>query len=167
MWSDESGLKECTRANTHPPSSQWSWVGAWIPTDPAPGLYFTNKYLICSRPNRVSGGRVGRGLRCPGRDGQRGLAVRCRLPCVRHHQRSKPTQSDRCNVSVSFLQQHVPRTQNHEGLCQTQKMDEVSRHAVLRCLWLGSVATNPVFRTQEVQDRAERPVAAGAAPKPE
>lgn len=27
MWSDESGLKECTKGNTHPPSPQWSWVG--------------------------------------------------------------------------------------------------------------------------------------------
>uniref|UniRef100_A0A1A8FUI5 Tectonin beta-propeller repeat-containing protein 1 n=1 Tax=Nothobranchius korthausae TaxID=1143690 RepID=A0A1A8FUI5_9TELE len=26
MWSDESGLKECTKSNTHPPSPQWSWV---------------------------------------------------------------------------------------------------------------------------------------------
>uniref|UniRef100_A0A7N5ZTR7 Tectonin beta-propeller repeat-containing protein 1 n=1 Tax=Anabas testudineus TaxID=64144 RepID=A0A7N5ZTR7_ANATE len=26
MWSDESGLKECTKGNTHPPSPQWSWV---------------------------------------------------------------------------------------------------------------------------------------------
>lgn len=27
MWSDESGLKECTKGSTHPPSPQWSWVG--------------------------------------------------------------------------------------------------------------------------------------------
>lgn len=27
MWSDESGLKECTKGGTHPPSPQWSWVG--------------------------------------------------------------------------------------------------------------------------------------------
>lgn len=32
MWSDESGLKECTKGNTHPPSSQWSWVGGVILT---------------------------------------------------------------------------------------------------------------------------------------
>lgn len=27
MWSDESGLKECTKGSTQPPSPQWSWVG--------------------------------------------------------------------------------------------------------------------------------------------
>lgn len=27
MWSDESGLKECTKGDTQPPSPQWSWVG--------------------------------------------------------------------------------------------------------------------------------------------
>ncbi|XP_040918041.1 tectonin beta-propeller repeat-containing protein 1 [Toxotes jaculatrix] len=30
MWSDESGLKECTKGNTHPPSPQWSWVSEWV-----------------------------------------------------------------------------------------------------------------------------------------
>ncbi|XP_068192159.1 tectonin beta-propeller repeat-containing protein 1 isoform X1 [Antennarius striatus] len=29
MWSDESGLKECTKGSTHPPSPQWSWVSEW------------------------------------------------------------------------------------------------------------------------------------------
>lgn len=33
MWSDESGLKECTKGSTHPPSPQWSWVG-FIPLSP-------------------------------------------------------------------------------------------------------------------------------------
>lgn len=36
MWTDESGLKECTKGNTHPPSPQWSWVGAVIPIQPPP-----------------------------------------------------------------------------------------------------------------------------------
>lgn len=27
MWSDESGLKECIKGSTYPPSPQWSWVG--------------------------------------------------------------------------------------------------------------------------------------------
>lgn len=27
MWSDASGLHECTKANTKPPSPQWTWVG--------------------------------------------------------------------------------------------------------------------------------------------
>lgn len=26
MWSDASGLQECTKINTKPPSPQWSWV---------------------------------------------------------------------------------------------------------------------------------------------
>lgn len=26
MWSDASGLQECTKLNTKPPSPQWSWV---------------------------------------------------------------------------------------------------------------------------------------------
>ncbi|XP_008327866.1 tectonin beta-propeller repeat-containing protein 1 [Cynoglossus semilaevis] len=29
MWSDESGLRESTKDNTHPPSPQWSWVSEW------------------------------------------------------------------------------------------------------------------------------------------
>ncbi|XP_063170979.1 tectonin beta-propeller repeat-containing protein 1 [Candoia aspera] len=29
MWSDASGLRECTKANTKPPSPQWSWVSGW------------------------------------------------------------------------------------------------------------------------------------------
>lgn len=101
MWSDESGLKECTKGNTHPPSPQWSWVGGLIPTEPALSLYLTNKYLTPPPPqNRVSGVRVGRGLRRPGRDGQRGLAVRCRLPRVRHRRRSTSAQSETSVTSV-------------------------------------------------------------------
>ncbi|XP_010134490.1 PREDICTED: tectonin beta-propeller repeat-containing protein 1 [Buceros rhinoceros silvestris] len=29
MWSDASGLQECTKVNTKPPSPQWSWVSDW------------------------------------------------------------------------------------------------------------------------------------------
>ncbi|XP_031727989.1 tectonin beta-propeller repeat-containing protein 1 isoform X2 [Anarrhichthys ocellatus] len=37
MWSDESGLKECTKGNTHPPSPQWSWVSEWAVDYSVPG----------------------------------------------------------------------------------------------------------------------------------
>ncbi|XP_068575081.1 tectonin beta-propeller repeat-containing protein 1 isoform X3 [Cebidichthys violaceus] len=37
MWSDESGLKECTKGNTHPPSPQWSWVSEWAVDYGVPG----------------------------------------------------------------------------------------------------------------------------------
>ncbi|XP_035472130.2 tectonin beta-propeller repeat-containing protein 1 isoform X3 [Scophthalmus maximus] len=37
MWSDESGLKECTKGNTHPPSPQWSWVSEWAVDYNIPG----------------------------------------------------------------------------------------------------------------------------------
>uniref|UniRef100_A0A3B4TWI6 Tectonin beta-propeller repeat-containing protein 1 n=1 Tax=Seriola dumerili TaxID=41447 RepID=A0A3B4TWI6_SERDU len=37
MWSDESGLKECTKGNTHPPSPQWSWVSEWAVDHNVPG----------------------------------------------------------------------------------------------------------------------------------
>uniref|UniRef100_A0A1A8I4P4 Tectonin beta-propeller repeat-containing protein 1 n=2 Tax=Nothobranchius kuhntae TaxID=321403 RepID=A0A1A8I4P4_NOTKU len=37
MWSDESGLKECTKGNTHPPSPQWSWVSEWTVDYNVPG----------------------------------------------------------------------------------------------------------------------------------
>uniref|UniRef100_A0A4W6DUX1 Tectonin beta-propeller repeat-containing protein 1 n=1 Tax=Lates calcarifer TaxID=8187 RepID=A0A4W6DUX1_LATCA len=37
MWSDESGLKECTKGNTHPPSPQWSWVSEWSVDYNVPG----------------------------------------------------------------------------------------------------------------------------------
>ncbi|XP_009819583.1 tectonin beta-propeller repeat-containing protein 1 [Gavia stellata] len=29
MWSDASGLQECTKINTKPPSPHWSWVSDW------------------------------------------------------------------------------------------------------------------------------------------
>ncbi|TWW81498.1 Tectonin beta-propeller repeat-containing protein 1 [Takifugu flavidus] len=29
MWSDASGLHECTKTNTKPPSPQWTWVSEW------------------------------------------------------------------------------------------------------------------------------------------
>ncbi|KAK7122830.1 hypothetical protein R3I94_019817 [Phoxinus phoxinus] len=29
MWSDASGLKECTKNNTKPPSPHWTWVSDW------------------------------------------------------------------------------------------------------------------------------------------
>ncbi|KAJ3608001.1 hypothetical protein NHX12_025052 [Muraenolepis orangiensis] len=29
MWSDASGLHECTKANTKPPSPHWAWVSDW------------------------------------------------------------------------------------------------------------------------------------------
>lgn len=37
MWSDESGLKECTKSTTHPPSPQWSWVSEWAVDYNVPG----------------------------------------------------------------------------------------------------------------------------------
>nr|XP_061830301.1 tectonin beta-propeller repeat-containing protein 1-like isoform X3 [Nerophis lumbriciformis] len=37
MWSDESGLRECTKGNTHPPSPQWSWVSEWAVDQTVPG----------------------------------------------------------------------------------------------------------------------------------
>ncbi|KAF7221061.1 tectonin beta-propeller repeat-containing protein 1 [Nothobranchius furzeri] len=37
MWSDESGLKECTKGNTQPPSPQWSWVSEWTVDYNVPG----------------------------------------------------------------------------------------------------------------------------------
>ncbi|XP_056143993.1 tectonin beta-propeller repeat-containing protein 1 [Lampris incognitus] len=37
MWSDENGLKECTKGNTHPPSPQWSWVTEWTVDYSVPG----------------------------------------------------------------------------------------------------------------------------------
>uniref|UniRef100_A0A665WNG2 Tectonin beta-propeller repeat-containing protein 1 n=1 Tax=Echeneis naucrates TaxID=173247 RepID=A0A665WNG2_ECHNA len=30
MWSDASGLHECTKTNTKPPSPQWTWVSDWV-----------------------------------------------------------------------------------------------------------------------------------------
>lgn len=37
MWSDESGLRECTKGNTHPPSPLWSWVSEWAVDYNVPG----------------------------------------------------------------------------------------------------------------------------------
>lgn len=30
MWSDASGLHECTKAGTKPPSLQWTWVSSGL-----------------------------------------------------------------------------------------------------------------------------------------
>lgn len=174
MWSDESGLKECTKGNTPPPSPQWSWVGGLVPAGPtsATSLHFSNNYFT-----HLSGVRVGCGLRRPGRDGPRGLAVRCGLPRVRPPPPPLAlwvhTPGDAgLNAGPSFVQQHVPRTQNHEGLRQTQEVDEVTGRA-------GGGVSQPssspgsdqqqghVFPTQEVPDRAESPLAAGAPPPSE
>ncbi|XP_030592180.1 tectonin beta-propeller repeat-containing protein 1 [Archocentrus centrarchus] len=37
MWSDESGLTECTKGSTSPPSPQWSWVSEWAVDYSVPG----------------------------------------------------------------------------------------------------------------------------------
>ncbi|XP_030645886.1 tectonin beta-propeller repeat-containing protein 1 [Chanos chanos] len=37
MWSDASGLKECTKDNTAPPSPQWTWVSDWAVDYSVPG----------------------------------------------------------------------------------------------------------------------------------
>ncbi|KAJ3600361.1 hypothetical protein NHX12_031346 [Muraenolepis orangiensis] len=37
MWSDESGLKECTKGGTPPPSPQWSWMTEWVVDYSVPG----------------------------------------------------------------------------------------------------------------------------------
>ncbi|XP_077388512.1 tectonin beta-propeller repeat-containing protein 1 isoform X2 [Festucalex cinctus] len=37
MWSDESGLRECTKSNTQPPSPQWTWVSEWAVDSSVPG----------------------------------------------------------------------------------------------------------------------------------
>ncbi|XP_033998258.1 tectonin beta-propeller repeat-containing protein 1 isoform X3 [Trematomus bernacchii] len=37
MWSDESGLNECTKGNTNPPTPQWSWVSEWTVDYNVPG----------------------------------------------------------------------------------------------------------------------------------
>lgn len=83
----------------HPPTLSTVVLGR-IPPEPALTLYFPNKDLTCSPPNHVSGVRVGCGLQRAGGDGPRGLAVRRRLPHVRHRQRSKSTQSE---TSVTFF----------------------------------------------------------------
>lgn len=30
MWSDATGLQECTKASTKPPSLQWTWVSSGL-----------------------------------------------------------------------------------------------------------------------------------------
>ncbi|EPQ15900.1 Tectonin beta-propeller repeat-containing protein 1 [Myotis brandtii] len=37
MWSDATGLQECTKAGTKPPSLQWSWVSDWSVDFSVPG----------------------------------------------------------------------------------------------------------------------------------
>ncbi|PIO32690.1 hypothetical protein AB205_0109510, partial [Aquarana catesbeiana] len=47
MWSDASGLQECTKTNTKPPSPQWSWVRQFT-------LFFINcRYNLPSVVNRA------------------------------------------------------------------------------------------------------------------
>uniref|UniRef100_A0A4X1TU43 Tectonin beta-propeller repeat-containing protein 1 n=1 Tax=Sus scrofa TaxID=9823 RepID=A0A4X1TU43_PIG len=37
MWSDATGLQECTKASTKPPSLQWAWVSDWFVDFSVPG----------------------------------------------------------------------------------------------------------------------------------
>ncbi|XP_077590084.1 tectonin beta-propeller repeat-containing protein 1 [Stigmatopora nigra] len=37
MWSDESGLRGCTKADAQPPSPQWAWVSEWAVDPHVPG----------------------------------------------------------------------------------------------------------------------------------
>ncbi|XP_056607970.1 tectonin beta-propeller repeat-containing protein 1 isoform X1 [Triplophysa dalaica] len=37
MWSDASGVRECTKENTNPPSPQWIWVSDWTVDYGVPG----------------------------------------------------------------------------------------------------------------------------------
>ncbi|XP_073712934.1 tectonin beta-propeller repeat-containing protein 1 isoform X1 [Misgurnus anguillicaudatus] len=37
MWSDASGLRECTKENTNPPSPQWTWISDWTVDYGVPG----------------------------------------------------------------------------------------------------------------------------------
>ncbi|XP_029414961.1 tectonin beta-propeller repeat-containing protein 1 isoform X2 [Nannospalax galili] len=37
MWSDATGLQECTKASTKPPSLQWAWVSDWYVDFSVPG----------------------------------------------------------------------------------------------------------------------------------
>ncbi|OBS60633.1 hypothetical protein A6R68_08261 [Neotoma lepida] len=37
MWSDATGLQECTKAGTKPPSLQWTWVSDWYVDFSVPG----------------------------------------------------------------------------------------------------------------------------------
>ncbi|XP_037363027.1 tectonin beta-propeller repeat-containing protein 1 isoform X2 [Talpa occidentalis] len=37
MWSDASGLQECTKASTKPPSLQWAWISDWSVDFSVPG----------------------------------------------------------------------------------------------------------------------------------
>lgn len=70
------------------------------------------------------GVRMDRGRQSPWRDGQRGVAVRGRLPHVsssfeRHKDPFLPP------FTPLSITQDVSRPQNYEGLCQAQTMDQV------------------------------------------
>uniref|UniRef100_A0A4W6DWJ5 Tectonin beta-propeller repeat-containing protein 1 n=1 Tax=Lates calcarifer TaxID=8187 RepID=A0A4W6DWJ5_LATCA len=103
MWSDESGLKECTKGNTHPPSPQWSWVSEW-----------SVDYNV------------------PGGTDKEGWQYAADFPVYVTHflrtQRKKTALLERGVQFISFLSlllQDISWPQNHERLCQAQKMDEV------------------------------------------
>lgn len=83
MWSDESGLKECIKGSTYPPSPQWSWVGRIRGIGSSEIFIFFLTHWHSLPWTFVSGVRVGRGLQRPRRNGQRRLAVCCRLSHVR------------------------------------------------------------------------------------
>lgn len=48
MWSDATGLQECTKAGTKPPSLQWTWV--------SPASLCVQGLLPCPSPTQVSTG---------------------------------------------------------------------------------------------------------------
>uniref|UniRef100_A0A4W6DU58 Tectonin beta-propeller repeat-containing protein 1 n=1 Tax=Lates calcarifer TaxID=8187 RepID=A0A4W6DU58_LATCA len=96
MWSDESGLKECTKGNTHPPSPQWSWVSEW-----------SVDYNV------------------PGGTDKEGWQYAADFPVYVTHflrtQRKKTALLERGVQFISFLSlllQDISWPQNHERLCQ-------------------------------------------------
>lgn len=122
MWSDESGLKECTKGNTHPPSPQWSWVGTPIPIQPAPSQMILESHQQIFDPktvSQVSEWAVDAGV--PGGTDKEGWQYAADFPAyvTAAAQNQQGWNRGQCNVGPCFLQQNFPRTQNLEGLCET------------------------------------------------
>lgn len=143
MWSDESGLKECTKGNTHPPSPQWSWVGGILRLKPSQKsscthissysyyILFHHQLILCHHSVfQVSEWSVDYNV--PGGTDKEGWQYAADFPVYVTHflrtQRKKTALLERGVQFISFLSlllQDISWPQNHERLCQAQKMDEV------------------------------------------
>uniref|UniRef100_H9G635 Tectonin beta-propeller repeat-containing protein 1 n=1 Tax=Anolis carolinensis TaxID=28377 RepID=H9G635_ANOCA len=97
MWSDASGLQERTKDHTKPPSPQWAWASDWF-------VDFG-----------ISGGTD-----------REGWQYAADFPALRPRSLAFRFCAFRAQRHFLFSRQVLPRTQDHQGLCASEALGQVS-----------------------------------------